>query len=157
VRSVEFLGLTQRVFVWNRSAFCRAMWEALNKTRPLLINAGIELAPMIRSQNPLNVWLPDLFLTTAKSIDVLDETIRLRPGGAMFWSRHVVATIQENSFRKPSCVVLALLQLVRCLTACVDTECFVLSCPAVCRDRVLRIPQRPPGHQRDGGELCLSE
>jgi len=77
----------------------RSMWEALNKTRPLLLNAGIELAQMVRNQEPLNIWLPDLFLTTAKEVNVLDETIRVRPGGSMFWSRHIVATIQENGFR----------------------------------------------------------
>lgn len=88
----------------------------MNVSRPLLLAAGIELSEMVRNENPLNIWLPDLFLTTGKDVSVLDETIRLRPGGVMFWSRHVVATIQENGFRK--CISLSAMAARVCV-ACI--------------------------------------
>jgi len=80
--------------------FHRSFWAVINETKPALTTSGIEVAGLVRNQEPLNIWLPDLFLTTAKEVNILDETIRVRPGGAMFWSRHMVATLQENSFGK---------------------------------------------------------
>ena len=58
-----------------------SLWEALNETKPILLNTGIELKNMVRSNTlQLNLWLPDLFLVAAKEVNYLDESIRLRPG-----------------------------------------------------------------------------
>ena len=58
-----------------------SLWDALNDTKPVLLNTGIELKNMVRSNTlQLNLWLPDLFLVAAKEVDFLDESIRLRPG-----------------------------------------------------------------------------
>ena len=57
------------------------IWDSLNDTKPVLLNTGIELKNMVRSNTlQLNLWLPDLFLVAAKEVDFLDESIRLRPG-----------------------------------------------------------------------------
>jgi hypothetical protein len=87
-----------RIYWLDQRMNMPAFWTAINETRPELTTAGIDITGMVYNQEPLNVWLPDLFLTTAKEVNVLDETIRIRPGGVMFWSRHMVATLQENSF-----------------------------------------------------------
>ena len=102
ILNITFLFIC--VFPLFHHCVCSDFWQILNDTKPLLIDEGIELVGMIRNENPLNVWLPDLFMTTGKDITYLDETIRLHPGGVMFWSRHVVATLQQNQFGE-SCAV----------------------------------------------------
>jgi hypothetical protein len=75
------------------------LWEALAADKPAIVADGIELRDMIRDLNsPLKVWLPNIYLTNGKDMQFLAETIRVRPGGMMFWSRHTVATLQQPRF-----------------------------------------------------------
>ncbi len=77
------------------------LWELLADSKPELLLDGIELRDMIRDvSNPLKVWMPNIYMTNAKEVSFLAETIRLRPGGMVFWSRHAVATLQQPGFGK---------------------------------------------------------
>lgn len=76
-----------------------SLWEDLSKTKPSLLIDGIEMQMFIRDDSEnLRVWLPDVYLKDAKELNVMVETIRIRPGGLIFWSRQVVATIQQAHF-----------------------------------------------------------
>jgi hypothetical protein len=64
-----------------------------------LSGEGIELVNMIQNSNSaLNIWMPDLFLQDATQMEVLSETVKLRPNGVIYWSRHVVATLAQTTF-----------------------------------------------------------
>jgi len=77
------------------------LWDTMARDKPELILDGIELGNLIRDRaNPLAIWMPNIYITNAKQIDFMAETIRLRPGGLMFWSRHAVATLQQSRFSK---------------------------------------------------------
>lgn len=76
-------------------------WETMARDRPQIISDGVELVQMINDwSNPLQLWRPDVYITNAKQVDTLAETVRLRPGGIVFWSRHTVATLQQSRFSK---------------------------------------------------------
>lgn len=68
------------------------VWDDIN---PFLASEGLSIAPYVRSENPLNVWLPDLFFYKALQFEVLSELLLLHPGGAMYWARHVFATYSQ--------------------------------------------------------------
>ena len=70
---------------------------------PYMLSDGVEISPYVRSSNnALNVYLPIAHFVDGVDINVLEETILYKPTGRMFWSRHVVATIQQPSFSKYS-------------------------------------------------------
>lgn len=75
------------------------LWPALNASNPAILENGAELNLMVRNQDtPLNLWLPDLIFYNSNEIIVMEETIRLRPGGQIFWSRRLVVTLQQPQF-----------------------------------------------------------
>lgn len=77
------------------------LWSALSKTKPTLLIDGIELTTFIRDPtDPLRIWLPDLYFANGNDYYSTAETIRLRPGGIIFWSRHMVAVFQQSLFSK---------------------------------------------------------
>jgi hypothetical protein len=64
---------------------------------PTLTNEGIEISNFIRNEgDPLNIWLPDLFFFESTSQEVVDELIKLLPGGLMYWSRHIVGEYSQR-------------------------------------------------------------
>ena len=75
--------------------------DYLASYNPYMLADGVEISPYVRSNNDaLNVYLPIAHFVDGVDIQVLEETILYKPTGRMFWSRHVVATLQQPSFSK---------------------------------------------------------
>lgn len=74
------------------------LWDALAVTKPEILEDGAEIKGMVYSQDQLNMWLPDIFFTTGMDMNCMDDTIRLFPGGMVFWSRHCVMMLQQSHF-----------------------------------------------------------
>jgi hypothetical protein len=81
---------------WNFPSF----WEAIETTTAaFMISDGAEISGYIRNENNmLEMWMPDIHFVDGKEQEVLEETIKIRPNGVMFWSRHMVVTIQQPGF-----------------------------------------------------------
>ena len=79
-----------------------SLWNALSKTTAIdLLADGADISGLIRDcSNQLNVWLPDIHFVDAREVNYLAETIKIRPNGVMYWSRHTVLTVQQPAFRK---------------------------------------------------------
>ena len=76
-------------------------WESVyyNTSNPWMVTEGVDITRLVRWEgNPLLMWLPDIHFVDGKSVSVLEETINIRPGGLVFWSRHTVADIQQPGF-----------------------------------------------------------
>lgn len=87
------------------------LWDELANSKPTLLADGLELSYFLRDDDqPLRIWMPDIYFNNGKESHVLVETVRLRPGGMIFWSRHFVATLQQSLFGKSIMLKLA----VRC-------------------------------------------
>ena len=92
------------VYVWNdvlsqvdERFNMPELWDAIGKIHPFMLVDGVELQDFIRdSDDALKVWLPQIYLNDAIDISYTAETIRLRPGGMLFWSRHAIFTIQQS-------------------------------------------------------------
>lgn len=76
------------------------LWNDLAVNKPSILIDGIELRDFVRGSTALKIWLPLIYLSDAISISFTAETIRLRPGGVVFWSRHAIFTIQQSLLRK---------------------------------------------------------
>jgi len=74
------------------------LWTALAETAPSLLVDGIELSYFLNDEEPLRIWRPDVYFNNGKETYFLAETVRLRPGGMIFWSRHAVSTLQQSLF-----------------------------------------------------------
>ena len=77
-----------------------ALWDQLALDKPNLLIEGIELRDFVHGTGPLKMWLPLIYLNDAIEISFTAETIRLRPGGVLFWSRHAIFNIQQSLLRK---------------------------------------------------------
>lgn len=75
------------------------LWDVLAEIKPTLLVDGIEIKEFLRdAADPLRVWQPDIYLADSKETKIMVETVRLRPGGVIFWSRKAVATLQQSLF-----------------------------------------------------------
>jgi len=77
------------------------LWEAVVEFNPNILysNRGTDLTQLVRNEdNPLRLWLPDLIFYNSNSVSVIEETIRMMPGGQMFWSRRLVLELQQPQF-----------------------------------------------------------
>lgn len=81
---------------WHDNRFnLPQLFDFLN---PIEINNGIEVNDIIRdSANPMAVWLPNIHFVDAQEVLIIAETIRIKLGGTMYWSRHVVLTLTEEN------------------------------------------------------------
>jgi hypothetical protein len=71
------------------------VWQSIN---PAGYVEGLELMPYIRSQNPLNFWLPDTYILEAVSSDIQAEMVHLFQDGSVWWSRHFVLVVKQGQF-----------------------------------------------------------
>ena len=75
------------------------LWTKLPTELSRLKTDGIELINLISNgNNALSIWRPDLFLQDATEMQVQSETIKLRPNGVIYWSRHVIASLAQPHF-----------------------------------------------------------
>jgi len=79
-----------------------SLWEAIeDTTAAYMIADGAEISGYVRNENnALELWLPDIHFVDGKEEAVLEETLKIRPNGIFFWSRHMVVTIQQPGFGK---------------------------------------------------------
>lgn len=72
------------------------LWPNLHD---LLSIEGLNIDTYVRdSSNPLKLWLSDNVLPDTASSEILSEVIRLKPGGIIYWSRHIKATLAQPFF-----------------------------------------------------------
>lgn len=81
-----------------------SLWNAISTTSAkYLLADGAEIKGYIRDPGrPLLLWLPDIHFVDSQSVVYLEETIKIRPNGVMYWSRHAVITLQQPNF----CIIL---------------------------------------------------
>mmetsp|Transcript_983 Transcript_983/g.1321 ORF Transcript_983/g.1321 Transcript_983/m.1321 type:complete len:428 (+) Transcript_983:129-1412(+) len=56
---------------------------------------GIDVTSYVRSQVPLEIWLPDIFFYSVMDVNQIKEMIKIYPNGSMFWSRHLIVSFPE--------------------------------------------------------------
>lgn len=84
--------------------FLRLQWyderwympELFEQISPQASNEGLDITGYVRSQNPLNIWLPDVVYYEGTGHEVLAEFIRLFPNGKVYWSRNMLNNMQES-------------------------------------------------------------
>lgn len=68
-------------------------WEDMN---PAVAREGLEISSFVRdAANPLPLWLPDIQIVEAVTIETLAELVHLFEDGNIFWSRHMLVTLTE--------------------------------------------------------------
>jgi hypothetical protein len=60
---------------------------------------GLNIDAYVRDGgNPLKLWLSDNVFPDTATSEILSEVIRLKPGGIIYWSRHIKATLAQPFF-----------------------------------------------------------
>ena len=104
IESTVTMDFFFRIYWVDQRLNVPALWDALTEVKPTILTDGIHLEQLIRDDaQPLRIWLPDIYFNNGKELHTMAETIRVRPGGMFFWSRHVVATLQQSLFGKCTC------------------------------------------------------
>ncbi len=71
------------------------MWSYINPEAHI---DGLVITPFVENSNEaLNLWLPDFYFLDASSQDLIVQTIKLRPNGTIYWSRHFVVTLAQQT------------------------------------------------------------
>jgi hypothetical protein len=71
-----------------------ALFKALNPSYTL---NGIDMT-FIHASGQLKIWLPDLDFSDAQTVTELQTSLRLKPYGLVYWSRHLSLTLSQTSF-----------------------------------------------------------
>ena len=58
---------------------------------------GIDMT-FIYASGQLNIWLPDLDFSDAQTVTELQVSLRLKPNGLIYWSRHLSLTLSQTTF-----------------------------------------------------------
>lgn len=93
ITSSVTMGFFLRLQWYDERWYLPELFETLT---PQAAADGLDITPYINSQNPLNIWLPDIVFYEATAIDPISEFIRLFPDGKLFWSRNMVVSLQES-------------------------------------------------------------
>ena len=59
------------------------------------VSNGIEIDELVNNQG-LNIWMPNIHFIDAQSVNVYAESIRIKPNGVIYWSRHMVLTVTQE-------------------------------------------------------------
>ena len=71
--------------------------QTLSKMKTSYTSNGIEIQALVKSGD-WKIWLPDITFSDAQSETLLSESIRIRPNGAIYWSRHFVLALSQSGF-----------------------------------------------------------
>ena len=87
-------------FVWTDPRYILDLSGIADKLNPIFFKNGIEILPNYRDNtDPLRIWIPDIHFSDAQKIKVIAETLRIRPNGVLFWSRHLSLIISQPAFK----------------------------------------------------------
>ena len=78
----------------NRFNVTPAMFKALN---PSYSQNGVDIT-VIHASGKLAIWLPDVDFVEAQTISELQVSLRLKPNGIIYWSRHIRMQLSQTSF-----------------------------------------------------------
>jgi hypothetical protein len=96
----EIAGLVKLDFIY-RVSWIDPRWkipEMWQYIKPEIAREGITITDLVRSSNPLELWLSDNTFYDETESTVLVEAIRFKPEGSMYWTRHFVMTIAQPGF-----------------------------------------------------------
>jgi hypothetical protein len=96
----EIAGIVEMDFIYRVSWIdprwnIPEMWKYL---KPAMTNEGITITDLVRSSNPLKLWLSDNTFYDETDATVLVEAIRFKPAGGIYWTRHFVMKIAQPGF-----------------------------------------------------------
>ena len=78
----------------NRFNITPALFKALH---PSYSVNGIDLT-FLHASGKLDIWLPDIDFSDGQSVSELQTSLRLKPKGIVYWSRHISLTTSQTSF-----------------------------------------------------------
>jgi hypothetical protein len=79
---------------WNDPRlYLPEMWSYINPEAQI---DGLVITPYILNSNdPLNIWMPDFYFPDSAEQELVVQTVKLRPNGTIYWSRHLVITLSQ--------------------------------------------------------------
>lgn len=93
IRSQVTLDFYFRLSWQDPRIYLPDIWTNLNPETQL---DGIAISNyVLNDANPLNIWLPDLYFIDATEENIIVQTIKLRPYGNLYWSRHYQITLAQ--------------------------------------------------------------
>ena len=83
--------------------FFRILWtdprlvmpEVWNHLHPKSIQEGIEISKYFELQNQLQFWLPDIYFAQSTEMQTLNNLIKLKTEGLMYWARQMIVTFSN--------------------------------------------------------------
>ena len=82
----------------NRFNVSPAMFNALD---PSYSQNGVDLT-FLHASGKLSLWLPDLDFNDAQTVTELQVSLRLKPNGMIYWSRHLKLELSQTDFNYAS-------------------------------------------------------